>query len=332
MPVPRVVPFFPLGSGSHRTQVGRKRAIIMDGSFLPPHHHPHFLLRILPSSASNTMPIDNSSPDGGEPARKRSRSSTIKKPIVSMPAVSVASIDADVELMDAEGDATRPLQYESRSIVVIGTLTAGNSLVNPEVLGKMGELLDMQVSSQLSILDFVVGRYVLASSDDQWELIKAIQKAMEGGHLPQQLPFSSEDDAPLGILWWRAGGSRAGHLVKSKESAYRVWKGRSFIWAAPLVSVWPPPLVAGPGIVENTVWVLQLKCADTEQSALRVIARQLEARFIGAFFAVVCDGDLCETTLLTFLLRSPRTERWPAATGTSACRRRTARRSGILLG
>jgi hypothetical protein len=259
----------------------------------------------MPSTASKSKPSTNSStPDDGQPGRKRARTNTLRAGDAAsgpvMPAVSIASVDADVELTDA--DSAQPLLFEARHIVVVGDLTAGNSLVHPEVLGKMGELLNMQISSQLNALDFVVGRYVLASSDDQWELTKVLMKSFEGCNLPQSQPFCHEDGSALGMLWWRTGGSRVGHLAKTKESVYRVWKSRSFIWATPLISVWPPPIVAGPGIIENTVWTLQLKCADTEQSALRAIARQLESRYVGAFFAKVCDGMLQGNPLLTSLV------------------------------
>lgn len=249
------------------------------------------------SSAKPRVATKDSSPADAERGRKRARRTTIGPTDVApspvVPAVSVASVDADVELMDAEANADQSLLFDSRLIVAVGNLTAGNSWVDPEVLKKMGELLDMQISSRLNLLDFLVSRYVLASSEDQWELTKVLMKSFEGGNLPQSVPFCHQDDSPLGIMWWRPGVSRAGHLAKNKEAVYRVWKNRSFIWATPLVSVWPPPIVAGPGIVENTIWALELKCHDTEHAALRVIGRQLESRFVGAFFAMVCDSGLC---------------------------------------
>jgi hypothetical protein len=153
----------------------------------------------------------------------------------------------------------------------------------------------MQISSQLDPLDFVVGRYALASSDDEWDLAKQLYKSFEGGNQPQGEAFVSLDGTPLGNLWWRSGVSRTGHLAKNKEVAYRVHKNRSFIWALPVISVWPPPLLLGPGVAENTVWVFELKDTDSEHSTLRALAKLLESHYDGYFFAEVCDSELiCE--------------------------------------
>lgn len=57
-------------------------------------------------------------------------------------------------------------------VVGVGKLLAEKCMVDTSLMAKMGELLDMQITSQLDAMDFVVGRYVLASRDGEWELTK----------------------------------------------------------------------------------------------------------------------------------------------------------------
>lgn len=216
------------------------------------------------------------------------------------PPASVASVEEDVVLMpvDSNDNTSRPLLLENRLMVAVGLLEAGMTSVDPLLPAKMGELLGMQTFTRLDALDFVVGRYVLVSSDDEWELTKTLFWVFEGNNPLQTEPFHHQDGSLMGNLWWRAGVLRGGHLAKSKEVMYRVLKNRSFIWATPLISVWPPPLVIGLGIVENTVWCFELTNHDTEHSVLVVLAKQLEPKYCGYFYAKVCDGWLSYELIL----------------------------------
>jgi hypothetical protein len=169
------------------------------------------------------------------------------------PAVSVASVDADVVAMDDKDEASRPSPFEYSLMVEIGKLATQRCLVNPEAIKKMSELLLMQLTSRWNSMDFVVGTQVLATTDnrDSWELTKGIYKSFED----------------VGML-------------------------RSFSWTTPIATIWPPPLVAGPGISENTLWSFEVKDHGAEQGTLRAMAHLLGARYDGAFFAKVCDGEL----------------------------------------
>jgi hypothetical protein len=194
--------------------------------------------------------------------------------------------------MEVGDEASHPPLLENCLMVEIGSVKAGMCAVDPEVMRKMGELLGMQITSQLDPLDFVVGRYALASPDDEWDLTKQLFKSFEGGNLPQGEAFTCLDGSSFGNLWWRSGVSRTGHLAKNKEVAYRVHKNRSFIWALPVISVWPPPLMLGPGVADNTIWGFELKDPSSEHTTLRALAKLLESHYDGYFFAKVCDGGL----------------------------------------
>jgi len=133
--------------------------------------------------------------------------------------MSVASVQMDVESDTEGGDAGRPPPLEDRLMVQIGDLKAGSCAVDPEILTKMAELLGMQVSAHLDVLDFVVGRYALGNTDDEWDLTKQLYKGFEGGNLPRSEAFSqcgwvSAWDpvvAPRSVEDWTSGQEQGGY-------------------------------------------------------------------------------------------------------------------------
>jgi hypothetical protein len=207
------------------------------------------------------------------------------------PAVSVASVDADVVAMDDKDEASRPSPFEYSLMAEIGKLATQRCLVNPEAIKKMSELLLMQLTSRWNSMDFVVGTQVLATTDDR-DSWKGIYRSFEDVGTPLMQEFRHVDGSPFGSIYWREGVTGSNHLGKNKDGTLKVWKNRSFSWTTPIATIWPPPLVAGPGISENTLWSFEVKDHGAEQGTLRAMAHLLGARYDGAFFAKVCDGEL----------------------------------------
>lgn len=90
------------------------------------------------------------------------------------PATSVVSVPTNLDLMDVGGEATEPPPFEDHVMVEIGCLRADACAVDPYVVRRLAELLDMQVSSGLNVFDFVLGRFALGDTDHEWKATKQL--------------------------------------------------------------------------------------------------------------------------------------------------------------
>jgi hypothetical protein len=126
---------------------------------------------------------------------------------------------------------------------------------------------------------------VLASPADSWDLAKLLQRAFEGISIPQVTNLEEKAIS----LWCRGSSSKSGYLFKGLDPVTRMIKGRSFLLAAPLISIWPPPITLNTTRESAVIWSLELTDEDREIPALRTIRSRLAQDYMGYFFAVVSN-------------------------------------------
>jgi hypothetical protein len=147
--------------------------------------------------------------------------------------------------------------------------------------------LDLQRTKKIHVYDFILERRLLASPADELKLSKLLSDAYKGDSKPLAEEIQFGNETLLGTLLWRTRASSGGHLAQSTEGADRDLYNRSFAWAVPLSSVWPPPLAMGPEAIDNIMWEFELRNRDSEHTTLRTLTEQLEDVYRGAFFTKV---------------------------------------------
>jgi hypothetical protein len=126
---------------------------------------------------------------------------------------------------------------------------------------------------------------VLASLADSWDLAKLLQQAFEGISIPQ---VTNVEEKAIS-LWWRGSSSKSRYLFKGLDPVTRMIKGHLFLLAAPLISIWPPPITLNTTHKSAVIWSLELTDEDREIPALRTIRSRLAQDYTGYFFAVVSN-------------------------------------------
>jgi hypothetical protein len=145
-------------------------------------------------------------------------------------------------------------------------------------------ILSTAAADGVDMRDVCMSLPILATPADSWDLVKLIQRAFEGASIPEGVNL--EDQAVS--LWYRRTTTKAGCLFKTLEPVTRTFKGRSFLWAAPLISIWPPPIVLNTTRNSAVVWTFELADEDRELPAIRTIGNYLAEKYMGYFFAAVC--------------------------------------------
>jgi hypothetical protein len=158
-------------------------------------------------------------------------------------------------------------------------------------LTRIAKLLSQQSEKKVHPCDVILERRLLANPADDLRLSKLLSDSYKGDSKPQEEEVDLGDQSVLGTLHWRTKVSTGGHLTQNMEGTDRDINSRSFAWAVPLVSVWPPPLTMGPNALDNIMWEFMLGNQDPEFNALGALADQLDKdRYCGVFFAKVCTN------------------------------------------
>ena len=185
-------------------------------------------------------------------------------------------------------DVTSNLAEGERFLYPVGELSEPMTWAPIGMYQDFAKFLHLAGLRQVPPLDIVVGRYLLATPDDAWPILKQLYQAFGGSLQPVTLRY--EKDGFLAQIWARETKpvkKNAPTLVKSKELTYRVLEDRSFIWAIPLITIWPPPFTTGVERHHDLGWHITLEDKHPESEVIRVLAEHLEGEAVGAFFAVV---------------------------------------------
>jgi hypothetical protein len=171
-------------------------------------------------------------------------------------------------------------------VVTIGTLVA--ETLAPGTFFRIAERLAHQHANGIHPYDVVLERRLLANPTDDLKLSLSISNTYKGDSKPLEEEIDLGSDSVLGTLHWRTRKPTGGHLAQGNEGTDRDIDSRSFAWAVPLSTTWPPPLIMGPKASDNTVWEFELQSHENEQETLDKLADQLDSeRYCGLFFAKV---------------------------------------------
>jgi hypothetical protein len=183
------------------------------------------------------------------------------------------------------------VQFESKNIIAIfGSLSPENSMLDSDTLFRITELLGIQGNKKIDPLDFLIERHLLADPTDDLRLSKLISDTFKGNSKPSEEEISLGSKSLLGTLHWRNQATTRGHLAPNMEGVDRELQSRSFAWAVPLITTWPPPLSMGSDATDNKLWEFKLQDCDLEHDALKSLVEQLEEDDRGVFFAKVCNS------------------------------------------
>ena len=223
----------------------------------------------------------------GEKLEKLERRAVFKKPPTMItPGGSTSQLS--IVTTASPDPPPRKQNYEYKdALMTFGDDTTETIWLDTKPLFRIAGLLGLCVTKGIHVFDFILERRLLANSADELQLTRLLSDSFKGDSKPLEEELQFGDDALLGTLHWRTRASPKGHLVQGIEGNIRDLHNRSFIWAVPLISVWPPPLTMGPDVKDNILWEFELQNQATEQKALETLAGQLENDYRGAFFAMV---------------------------------------------
>ena len=215
------------------------------------------------------------------------RSGFKKTPTVILPGASGSRLPVLVTSTPrAPSSKQTHLSGSSSTVALFGELSA--KTLSPETIYRIAELFSQQSLNKVHPYDVILERRLLANPADDLKLSKSLTDTYKGDSKPLEEEVDLGENTVLGTLHWRTKASSGGHLAQHMEGTDRDILCRSFAWAVPLITVWPPPLVAGPEASDNTLWEFQLRNRDLGHNALSALAEQFgKDGYSGAFFAKV---------------------------------------------
>jgi hypothetical protein len=132
----------------------------------------------------------------------------------------------------------------------------------------------------------------LANLADKLQLTRLLSDSFKVYSKPLKEELQFGNNELLRALYWRTWASPKGHLVQNIKGNTQDLHNYSFIWAVPLILVWPPPLIIGLDVKHNMLWEFELQNLATKYTALETLAEQLMDNYQGVFFAIVCTNPL----------------------------------------
>jgi hypothetical protein len=204
--------------------------------------------------------------------KKRARRDTIEReetPQSDSATVPAVSREPSATLDDDAMDTYTPSTIEDGSLIVpIGDTTALATYIDLDAILHMGHLLCQQTEGGYNMLDFIVTQRILACEEDALPLQHQLVSKFTGPREPVQYRYHRRGEEIAGDMYSHPGVSKSGHLMQSKDVATRSIRQRSFLWACPIATVWPPPLTMDTERPSNLLWSFELNDPSTEMEAL----------------------------------------------------------------
>jgi hypothetical protein len=164
-------------------------------------------------------------------------------------------------------------------------------ILGPDVLRYWALILEEAVSAQSSPFNLVVARFFIADQEaDFFPLVKAIEKAFDGGREPT---VAQSSRAQTLFRWYTVGrkpvSKKAPTLLEKDKLDSRSVASRSFALFGTVRALWPPPLSCGPTAQHSAQWVFTLVDAvkNKVRSALELLSESLAHKYDGYFFVSV---------------------------------------------
>lgn len=136
--------------------------------------------------------------------------------------------------------------------------------------------------------NLVVARYLTSSSRHSWPLKRKVYDLFKGNTEPTGLSFM-ESEAPL-ELWARYAKTDRQNppLVEKMALDFRDQDKSSFVWFAPAIFFWPPPLTTGPETHYDQFWEFRLNGERKNDGVtLATLVHYIKKEYKGFLFAGV---------------------------------------------
>ena len=149
-------------------------------------------------------------------------------------------------------------------------------------------------------LDVVVSRDLLASPDDALELCQLMQRIYKGFTIPRRREGLSSIFKHASVT--RGTEKKGGTIVGGKEIVHRACKNRTFGWFAPMLTVWPPPIICGPESLCGALWHVKVVAKEglSEDDAVAHLVASLQTNYVGFFLRSVRGYTLYAPSCLTW--------------------------------
>ena len=210
-----------------------------------------------------------------------------KAPTIITPGSKLSRLPVPVDRSRSAPPKPNVVVNSSGTVAVFGELPK-ETLLKSDTLLRLAELLSLQNSSKVHPYDIILERRLLANPADDLKLSNQISTSFKGDSKPLEHEIELGCESVRGTLHWRAQPPTGGHLIHTMEGTDCDILCRSFAWAVPLITIWPPPLVLGPDASENVYWELELQGSESGPEALTSVAKRLDDdQYCGALFAKV---------------------------------------------
>jgi hypothetical protein len=172
----------------------------------------------------------------------------------------------------------------------IGVYPGDKCAVSTSVVAWMADALGNAIQGQRSLLDVVVGRYLLGKEEDRPMLTLQMEKSFGVGVEAVQEPLEAGLQ-PM-VLWTRPhipddqsrGRKKYTPLLVGTGIQHQSVLDRSFSLFSPIADIWPPPIVVGPMASCDVMWVFKVKDSPAEHHVLAAVRDCLEEQYAGGFY------------------------------------------------
>jgi hypothetical protein len=213
--------------------------------------------------------------------------STAKRPRADTATGSSVPSSLSIDPLDESLDGVMEIGFEDpRDLVHVqfGELLPQHYPWDLKVLEEVPELVGRAIQGRTPLENIVLGRFITAKVEDQFDLSRTMEKSFGKGSIPdaQSYPRGRLLTKVYARVGPEAEVKRMPRLMGGPQDFnWKVVENRSFVLFAPILSVWPLPLYSVAR--DSVVWQFTVKKEFREEKVLSALKDNLEDNYVGFF-------------------------------------------------